>query len=130
MSEAASLTKQQLHELADRLYLQEAGAIEECVAFFAAESRGCWHGRARAMMARRMKHVTLTPAQRSAVLGAIYSRLRTGNFSEQFKDQLRLAFCIDPRGATEACDEASFSSCEHVRRIAMWGQDNLVSRAA
>lgn len=130
MTDASSFTKYQLRQLADRLYLQEPGAIEECVAFFAADSRGVWHGRARAMMARRMKHVTLTSIQRSAVLGAIYTRLRSGCFSEQFKDQLRLAFCIDPRGATEACDEATFSSSEHVRRIAMWGQDTLVSRAA
>jgi hypothetical protein len=55
-----SLDKAQLHALCDRLLTDDSDAVEECVAFIEAETLGRWHGRARAMMARRFKHCRLS----------------------------------------------------------------------
>src|SRR4028118_1423694 len=42
-----ALHKEDLHQLADRLLLDEAEAIELCVTFIEADTPGNWHGRAR-----------------------------------------------------------------------------------
>ena len=55
-----SLSKSDLHLLADGLILEDPLAIAACVAFIRAETKGVWHGRARAMMARRLKHSNLS----------------------------------------------------------------------
>jgi hypothetical protein len=96
------LSKPGLHDLADRLLADEPDAVERCVAFLIAESRGFWHNRARAMMSRRLKHCTLSAAQRDALVAGITTRLVTGAFPEQFKDQLRLALRIDPAATRRA----------------------------
>src|SRR4051794_8439284 len=83
-----SLSKAQLHDLADRLLVGDVDAVEQCVRFVEAETLGHWHGRARAMMARRLKHYSLTPQQQGRLVDAILERLASGRFSEQFKDQL------------------------------------------
>jgi hypothetical protein len=116
----ASFTKEELRELADRLAENDLIAVEWCVTFIEAETFGVWHGRARAMMARRLKHCNLSRAQKSRLEDVILRRLVDGRFSEQFKDQLRLAMQIDPRatfGAARKCREAPAA---HVRRYASW----------
>ena len=50
------LSKQRLIELGDRLLTFDVTAIGYCVAFVVAETKGIWHGRARAMFCRRLKH--------------------------------------------------------------------------
>src|SRR4051794_12279788 len=89
-----SLSKIHLHHLADQLLIADVDAIEQCVGFVEAETLGYWHGRARAMMARRLKHCPLTPQQQERLVDAVLQRLASGRFSEQFKDQLRLALQI------------------------------------
>jgi hypothetical protein len=54
-----SLTKADLHRMADQLLKDDAAGIESCVSFFEATTQGLWHNRARAMMARRFKHCGL-----------------------------------------------------------------------
>ena len=116
-----SLSKAELRLLADGLFLDEtADAIERCIAFVRAETKGVWHGRARAMMARRLKHCTLSPDQRSELVSCIIGRLESGEFSEQFKDQLRLALHLDRQSALLACRRALASPKDHVRRYAAW----------
>jgi hypothetical protein len=115
-----SVSKPELHAIADRASQGDPEAIEWCVGFMEQESRGIWHGRARAMMARRFKHVSLSVGQRSRLVRAILNRLTQGNFSEQFKDQLRLAVHLEPavvRSVAEACLK---SESAHVRRYAEW----------
>src|SRR5262249_18018138 len=99
-SKVASLSKPALHDLAnglDPVASNHAEALERCIEFVLAETEGLWHGRARAMMCRRLKHCELTPDQRRQLVSCITERLATGNFSEQFRDQLRLALHLDSR---------------------------------
>ena len=119
-AEFQSLTKQQLHELADNLVLSESTVLDYCVEFVLAETKGLWHGRARAMMCRRLKHCQLGRAHRTQLLASILGRLESGEFSEQFKDQLRLALHLDLKQTLGVCQRASSSSKPHVQRYAAW----------
>src|SRR5882672_7709706 len=94
-----SFTKGELSDLADRLLEHDPIAIEWCVTFVEAETHGIGHGRVRAKMARRLKHCRLSKHQRSRLVQVILNRLVEGRFSEQFKDQLRLALQLDSKQA-------------------------------
>lgn len=114
------LTKDQLHELADRLLHHDHKAIAESVAFLEVETRGVWHGRARAMLARRLKHCPLSQEQQARLVETITWRLITGNFSEQFKDQLRLVLHLDRRAALATARICATHRKAYVRRYAQW----------
>jgi len=115
------LDKGDLHELADGLLAGEGEAIDRCMDFVLAETRGLWHGRARAMMCRRLKHCSLTAKHRELLVPCILNRLATGNFSEQFRDQLRLALHLDRESTLQHARECvAGGSKEHVQRLAQW----------
>ena len=59
-----AISKPELHRLADGLLRDDETAIERCIAFILEDSKGLWHGRARAMMCRRLKHCSLRVEQR------------------------------------------------------------------
>jgi hypothetical protein len=120
VSEFDSLSKCKLHALADGLLKCENDAIEKCIAFIEADTRGLWHGRARAMMSRRLKQCPLSGSQRERLLRVITHRLETGNFSEQFKDQLRLALHFDAPRLCKAALACQGVSTEHIRRYGAW----------
>ena len=119
-AEFASLTKPQLHALADALLTCELGNVQRCVDFVLAETQGVWHGRARAMMCRRLKHCALVRAHRTALVDCITQRLVRGTFSEQFKDQLRLAMHLDPERTLAVCRDCLQSGKPHIRRYGQW----------
>lgn len=119
-SEFPSLSKRELHRLADQLLSSEPVAIDYCVAFVLAETKGLWHGRARAMMCRRLKHCELGRTNRTKLLSCLLDRLQKGDFSEQFKDQLRLALHLDTAKTLEVCKQAVASPKSHVSRYAAW----------
>ena len=114
--EAAS--KLDVRAIVDAVRSGDAHAVEGAVQFACAESVGMWHGRGRAALCRRLKHVPLTADQQTRLVTAIVGRLRTGAFSQQFRDQLRLALLLD-RDATIAAGRAA-SGSPHVRRMAAW----------
>jgi hypothetical protein len=116
----APLTREELHALADRLLCDDLAGVEACLSFFQAETRGLWHGRARALIARRLKHCRLSPEQRTQAVDAILDRLASGRFSEQFKDQLRLALHLAPEQTLTVARKCQGSSADHVRRYATW----------
>jgi len=95
-------------------------ALAECLAFFQAESRGHWHNRARAKIARRLKHVDLPDADRQRLAAVVERRLVEGDFTEQFKDQLHLLLRLDPATAAAASRTARQSPQPYVRRYAEW----------
>ena len=113
-----SLGKGELLALCDRLPTDDSDALEECIAFLEAATLGIWDGRARAMMARRLKHCPLTPPQRTRVVGAILDRLLNGRLSEQFKDQLRFVLYVAPEGAFTVARRCEGAAAGHVRRYA------------
>ena len=115
-----ALNKADLHALADRLLVCDDEALQQCIEFFESESLGVWHGRARAMMARRFKHCSLTRAQATRLIGVILERFVQGRFSEQFKDQLRLALHLDADKVVAAARGCKSARLEHVRRYAEW----------
>ena len=119
-AEFSTLSKQELHALADRLLEHEPVIVNYCIEFVLAETKGHWHGRARAMMCRRLKHCELGRTNRARLLTGILRRLRSGEFSEQFKDQLRLALHLDAKQTLVACEGAMSSDRLHVRRYAKW----------
>lgn len=114
------LSKQELRALADRLLVQDVLEVDRCIAFVLADTRGLWHGRARAMVCRRLKHCPLGRSQRTQLLSSILLRLQTGAFAEQFKDQLRLARHLDRQRTLAAAERALTSSRPYVQRYAQW----------
>ena len=119
-AEFDSFSKQQLHELADQQLTFVSLAIEYCVEFVLAESKGLWHGRARAIMCRRLKHCKLGRTHRTKLVACILGRLQSGEFSEQFKDQLRLALHLDSKQVLEACERVLPNPKPHVGRYVTW----------
>jgi len=119
-AEFSALTKLELRDLADKLSEHELVVTDYCIEFVLAETKGHWHGRARAMMCRRLKHCELGRTSRTKLLDCILHRLRSGDFSEQFKDQLRLALHLDYEKTLSACETARSSDRPHVRRYAEW----------
>jgi len=79
--------KQSLQQVIDAMEHSDA-ALHEALAFFLAESRGHWHNRARAKIARHLKHCRLDAAACADLVRTIARRLIDGNFTEQFADQL------------------------------------------
>ena len=115
-----TLSRTELHAMADRLLAPDAAAVEECVAFIEAHTLLVWHGRARAMMSRRLKHCRLTAGQSDRLLRVILVRLISGKFAEQFKDQLRLALHLDPAKVYEVARSCERAEAAHVRRYGAW----------
>ena len=120
VSSFESLDKEELHALCDRLLSEDSAAVEESIAFIAAATRGIWHGRARAMMARRLKHCRLSQSQLTRIVRAILARFVSGRISEQFKDQLRFVLHVAPDQAFAVARSCQAAPSEHVRRYAAW----------
>jgi hypothetical protein len=121
IEELRTLSPRDLHDLAYGLVLKEPFAVEKCVAFVVADSKGMWHGRGRAMMCRRLKHCQLNADQRRQLVICIMDRLVRGNFSEQFYDQLRLAMHLDRERTFEVAHRCQASTSKsYVRRYANW----------
>ena len=119
--ELENLDKGDLYDLADGLLSCDSEAIDRCFEFILAETRGVWHGRARAMMCRRLKHCDMAPELRQRLVDCIMNRLVSGDFSEQFRDQLRLAMHLDPERTFKLAHRCLTStSKEHIRRLAQW----------
>lgn len=106
--------------LADSLLDGQTDVVETCVRFVCAETVNLWHGRGRAMMCRRLKHIPLARNQKERLVVCICHRLSTGQFSEQFRDQLRLSLRLDPRTTLAAATRALKSDRPHVERYAKW----------
>lgn len=128
MVDFQTMSKQDVRALADELTSGAAHVVERAVRFICAETEGLWHGRGRAMMCRRLKHLNLPRAPRERLLQVILDRLASGHFSEQFRDQLRLALHFDSEKTFATARSAVDSRKEHVRRYARWILSHLPAR--
>ena len=99
----------ELQELIERIKAGDADAIEEAVVFTAKESFGLWHGRARAKICRNLKNRTILRHLQDLLIQAISNRLLTGEFSEQFKDQLAMAIRFRPLEMAQCAEQACAS---------------------
>ena len=113
---------QGLHNLADRLLLDDSEAVEMCILFVEADTLVgvAEHGRVRARMCRRLKHCTLSASQSQRLVSCIMERLDSGNFSQQFWDQLKLALHLDVRTTLAVALASCKDSRDYVRRYAEW----------
>lgn len=107
LNEFEAMSKVRVRALADSLLDWQPDVVETCVRFVCAETANLWHGRGRAMICRRLKHIPLARNQKDRLVERILHRLATGQFSEQFRDQLRLALHLDRRGTLAAATRAS-----------------------
>lgn len=120
VAEFESMSKSQVRTLADSLLSNEHGAVETCVRFVCAETQNIWHGRGRAMMCRRLKHLPLTDDQTQRLVDGILHRLSAGRFSEQFRDQLRLALQLSREDTFTAARQLMSAEKPYLRRYAQW----------
>ncbi len=120
-----SYRRAELQELIEQIKANDADAIEEAVMFAAKDSVGLWHGRARAKICRNLKNRTIPRHLQDVLVQAVFNRLLTGAFSEQFKDQLAMAIRFRPldmaRYATLACE----SQKDYVQRYGHWVLEKL-----
>lgn len=112
--------KHQLIALIDAMSSADEFAKEKLLTFFELQSKGMWHNRARAKIARRLKHLSLTPKERCRCVDAVGRRLLTGEISEQFKDQLKMAIELDIDRIAEFADKGSISDTPHIVRFSKW----------
>lgn len=107
-------------DLTNRLFSNDAKAVETCIQFIEADTKSAGHGRVRALMCRRLKHCTLTKMQRNRLVYCITRQLRSGDFAQQFKDYLRLALFLDRQQTFEAALACRNDSRDYVRSYAEW----------
>lgn len=112
--------KQELHNLADGLIISDPTSIARCIQFIESNSEGIWHGRARAMMCRRLKHIDLSQEDSARLLHAIFVRFENGNFAEQFRDMLRLASELDSKATYALAKKLSRDNRDFVKHQADW----------
>ena len=124
-----SLSKSALHALIDALSGGDPQALVRCIDFVTSETRGFWHNRARAKMCRRLKHIALSEDQRDQLVRCIAGRLASGQFSEQFRDQLRLAMRLDPARMAQLAQRSAQSGTPHTARLARWVISRLTERS-
>ena len=116
----ASLTREEAREMCDFLIEGPPVGLTWCLEFFILDTKELWHNRARALIARRLKHIQLTNAQKRLLVDKIIFRFKTGDISEQFKDQLRLAIHLDNSSLEQAATDFSNDSRSYIRRYAAW----------
>ena len=112
--------KNELAELIEQLKAGNLLAVERCIDFFLAETRGLWHGRARAKICRNLKNLPLDKRTKDRLVATIVRRLETGNFSEQFKDQLTMAIRFRPCWLHDSATQLLGSPKGYVQRYASW----------
>jgi hypothetical protein len=120
LTEFEAMSRLEVRALADSLLGGQPDVIETCVRFTCAETVNLWHGRGRAMMCRRLKHIPLARNQKDRLVKSILHRLATGQFSEQFGDQLRLALHLNSRATLAVATRALESGKPHVKRYSKW----------
>ena len=110
------LTAIELHDLIDATKAGDTDAIKQSVAFVTAESFGYWHNRARAKLCRHFKNHPPSQKQCDRMVGTICGRLTSGNFYEQFRDQLSMAIRFDRDSMQKAANIALRSDREYIVR--------------
>lgn len=115
---ADNYSKPELTALIDRLKQGDGDVIYELVVFTLAESRGLWHGRARAKICRNLKNHPPDKALQSKLVDTIAGRLKDGRFSEQFRDQLGMAIQFDPDRMQSLAESLLSSDKTYVRQYA------------
>ena len=110
------LAANELHELIENTKAGSPDAIQSSVRFVVAESFGYWHNRARAKLCRHFKNHPPQLKECDRMVNAIFGRLTSGNFYEQFKDQLSMAIRFNREKMTKAANIAIKSEREYIRR--------------
>lgn len=128
MSLFEHLEKSNLQSLIEKLKSGDSLAITPAVNFFVDESRGIWHCRARAKICRYLKNAELAEETKDLLTATVVRRLTTGNFSEQFKDQLSMAIRFRPEHLNDVAIGLLDSNRDYVKRYASWITKTYLAR--
>jgi hypothetical protein len=113
-------SKLELIQMIMRLKKDVPEAILDCISFFCDESKGMWHNRARARIARNLRIEMLNSKEKSRIVEVIIRRLADGNFSEQFSDQLDLALKLNRDAILAAAKKGRTHPRDFIRRKSEW----------
>ena len=112
------LTKGDLHSLISDTTGGDEAAVSRSVEFFIHESFGLWHNRARSKLCRGFKKRPPSLRYCQLMVDTICTRLLSGQFYEQFWEQLSMAIRFDRERMAEAAADALQSDREYIRRYA------------
>lgn len=112
--------KYKLTWLRDQLVKNDPYLTALAVEFILMETKGLSHNRLRASMCLKLATVTLKQSQWENLLNCILHRLLTGNFSEQFKDQLKFIIRTNPQWVRVEIQKGLESEKDYIRRYACW----------
>ena len=94
----------------------DGSAVVRSIDFLIRESLGVWHNRARAKLCRFFKNHPPESDECARLVDAVCRRLLTGQFYEQFSDQLSMAIRFDRDRMAESAAVAVKSEREYIRR--------------
>ena len=114
------LAKCCLKKIADGLKSADPLFIDFCVNCVLSNARCIGSERINALMCRRLKHCKIDESKQFQLINCILGRLITGAFTEQFKDQLRLALHLDFITTQEIGWQCLNSKKAYIRRYAEW----------
>lgn len=115
-----NLSKNDLHKIIAKVKCGDRPSIAKSIDFIEADSLGLWHNRARAKLCRHFKNKPPNQEQVNRLIEKIEQRLITGNFHEQFKDQLGMAVCFAPSRLKQAAENAIQNDKRYIRKYAKW----------
>lgn len=107
-----------LTHIAYQLKDNDLDAIEAAVDFLCRSSRGRGDNRMRSKLAIRLKYATLSDVQITALTESIFNKFEIGNIDEQFINQLRLCYYINPDATKAKATELLNSPKEYLQRYA------------
>ena len=125
-----SLLKSDLNALIADVKRGDTEAISQAVIFVSCESFGLGHNRARAKLCRYFKNHPPSSSECDRMVEVIVNRLLTGEFSQQFKDQLSMAIRFSPERLQRAASLALNSERDYIRRYGSWVKHVLASSSA
>lgn len=121
------------YRLSDGVRAGDSGCIEIAVRFIEDRFISSYSGFARARLARALKHVPLSPAQRARLSGHFLDLLESGDKSDEFTEYLRLwprIISAEHRERAQRCAESiALSSPRFARRVvaALAARDTLAA---
>jgi len=127
---AESYAKAELNDMIERVKRGDRSLVYELVVFTLAESWGIWHGRARAKICRYLRNHPPDATLQSKLVDTVCTRLETGRFSQQFRDQLRMAIRFSADRMRLLADSLLSSEKMYIRRSAAWVLQRIASHDA
>ena len=125
-----SLAKADLHLLIDDVKRGDAGAISRTLPLSPLKASVFGTIALCAKLCRHFKNHPPPQSDCDRMVAAITKRLVTGQFSQQFRDQLSMAIRLSPDRLDHAASVAANSDRDYIRRYAGWVRHVLETSSA